>query len=110
MANPNIVTVSTINYERDKGALTTTLATLVTTVGVGTVQIIESIYIPNISSSAVRVTINHGSIALLNSANISGFTTEQISGPIVLQEGDYLAGQASANSSANFIVNKRSIT
>lgn len=107
MANPNIAALTTLTFDRDKGLLTITQATMVGEVASGTVEIIDKIALAGIATGTFSVNINHGTTQIFSSTQITGFTTELIDGPIVLKEGDYMTGNASANSSVNYLISKR---
>lgn len=109
MANPNIVSLTTLNYDIDLKGLTTTNSTIVSEVAASNVQVVDNLFITSIVAGTVSVTINHGTTALFNSIQVTGFTTEQIKGPIVLKETQYLTGNASANSSINVTAHKRTM-
>lgn len=114
MANPNVSALTTLQYDRDKGALTTTTATIVAEVATGNVQIVESIILAGLAVGSFMTTINHGTTAIFSSIQVTGLTSEIIGGigaPVaVLKEGDYMTGKTSANSSVNYLINKRVIT
>jgi len=109
MSNPNVAALSTFNYDYDKVALVSATATITSAVGANLVQIVENIFITSITSTTVGVTISHGTQQIVNSMTLTGFTTQQISGPIVLKEGDYITGAATVNSAVNLMINKRTL-
>ncbi len=114
MANPDIGSLATLTFDRNVGALTTVTATIVPEVATGNVQIIESIALAGIATGSFGVTINHGTTAIVSSAQVTGFTTQILGGTnnniAVLKEGDYMTGKATANASVNYLVNKRVMT
>jgi len=116
MANPDIVDLATLNYERNGVAMTTATGTLVGEVATGEVEVIDCFFISNVDgTNDADATITHvqsggSSIKILSTVTIKADTTERIDGPINLTEGDYMTGSASANGDLEFAAYKRKMS
>lgn len=111
MANPNLLSPTTIKGESYQQALTTTLTTDILTVAASHLYEIKNIIVANIDgTNSVDITLgiikSGGSVVLImNTVPLPADTTIIIEGPFYLEEGDILEGGASANSDATCTIN-----
>lgn len=111
MANPNLLSASSVLGKSKQQALTTTLTSDILVAASSHLYILKNIVITNIDgTNSVDFTLgiikSGGSvIAIASTVPVSADTTIVIPGPWYLEEGDTLEGGASANSDANVTVN-----
>ena len=115
MANPNIVSVTSIYGESIHEALTTTLTTEILTVASNKLVKVNAIYIANIhatNNGAATIDINTGSgaIVLTNAITIVNKSTLSVLPvPIFLDEGDVIRVTGDATSTMTYLMSFETI-
>jgi hypothetical protein len=110
MANPNIVSVATINGNTAVANVTTVISTLVTnSAASGKVYKVNALYLTNVTSGTVAyanvdIVRSTNSYKLINSMDVPyKATIDAISKSLYLLEGDTLRVQAATNSTIQAI-------
>ncbi len=116
MANPNLLSPTSITGQSHQQALTTTLTTDILVTAASHIYQIDNIIITNIDgTNAQTLTLSivksgGSAIEIAKTVSIPANTTVIIPGPIHLEEGDTLEGGAGANSDLVCTVNYLDIT
>lgn len=122
MANPNIVTTATLNFNGTGGVLTTSLVSILSNAASsGTVLKVVSLYISNIGGSTTTANVTWNNAAAIagtnyyiaNGTSVSAGATIIVideNSPVYLNENTSIGALASSGSALDYVINYQYIS